>query len=178
MGFRRVKMLTNGDYWQPLRLSSNTPLVLTLGAQFNNVIYRFGEDLKPIEVQVAAQYSETGDNLNFIAYLQRNPGSPIAAGSCSFSIDQMTGDGLWASISNDVLTGTEDNEGRWTSIVPAADVITNLCMGKTTLRVRATLQRASKVYRREVFINHLGIGEAASFFRSKILRLETFKKDE
>jgi hypothetical protein len=178
MATRRVKILTSGSWWQPIKLSASFPTMAALGPQFNCIMTRLGADVAPIGVQLAAQYSEAGDQLNFIAYLQRVPGRPMNAASCSFSVDQMTGDGLWAQVSTDAIAGVKDATNRFIATVPAANIITDLCMGKTTLRVQAEILRLGKRYRQETFINHLGIAEAASYFRQKILRLEAFKKDE
>jgi hypothetical protein len=65
---------------------------------------------------------------------------------------------------NDSVAGTQDALGRWVGSIPAEDVIANLCMGKST-RVQVIMQRTGKTHRREIGVNHLGIGEAASWMR-------------
>lgn len=175
MGLRRAQMLTSTNYWQEVKLAFNSPVAVTP----NNVICtRFSSELQPIEMQLWAQYSETMDNINVIAYLQRVPGRIIPAGSCTFSLTEFSGDGTWMPVNGDSVIGTQDLMERWVGIIPASDVITNICMGKSTIRVKAVLQRAGKTYSKDIYLNHLGIGEAMSFFRNKILQIETGKKDE
>lgn len=171
-------MLSNGHYWQPLGLVANAPIVITPQHQFNSIIYRFGFELEPIKIQIWAKYSDSGDQLNFIAYLERVAGRPINSGSCSLAVYQVSGNNLWSDVSVDVVIPTKDSQNRWLASVNASDVITNLCMGKTTLRVVATMTRGLKTFKKEIYVNHLGIADAAAYFRSKILRLEAFKKDE
>jgi hypothetical protein len=168
-------MLTATNYWQSLQSGFSAPLAVSSG---NSIVTRLSTERKPIETILAAQYSQTGDEINVIAYLQRIVGRPIQAGSCTFSITELTGDGDWMPVVTDSINGTEDLIGRWVGVIPAGDVITNLCMGKSTLRVKATLQRAGKTFVKEIYVNHLGIGEAASWLRNKVLYLETTKKDE
>jgi hypothetical protein len=168
-------MLTSTNYWQEVNLAFNLPLAV---APQTVICTRLSSGVNPISVQLAAQYSETGDNLNVMAYLQRVVGRPIQAGSCTFSLTEITADGTWSAVNTDTVLGTEDAIGRWVGVIPAGDVITNLCMGKSTLRVKATLQRAGKTFTKDIYVNHLGIGEAMGFFRNKILHIETGKKDE
>ena len=175
MALRRAQMLTSTNYWQEVNLAFNLPLAV---APQTVICTRLSSGVNPISVQLAAQYSQTGDNLNVVAYLQRVVGRPIQAGSCTFSLTEITGDGTWSAVNTDTVLGTEDAIGRWVGVIPAGDVITNLCMGKSTLRVKATLQRAGKTFTKDIYVNHLGIGEAMGFFRNKILHIETGKKDE
>ena len=175
MALRRAQMLTSTNYWQEVNLAFNLPLAV---APQTVICTRLSSGVNPISVQLAAQYSETGDNLNVMAYLQRVVGRPIQAGSCTFSLTEITADGTWSAVNTDTVLGTEDAIGRWVGVIPAGDVITNLCMGKSTLRVKATLQRAGKTFTKDIYVNHLGIGEAMGFFRNKILHIETGKKDE
>lgn len=168
-------MLTSTDYWQEVKLAFNAPLAVTP----NNVICtRFSSELRPIEMQLWAQFSETMDNINIIAYLQRSPGRIIPAGSCTFSLTEFSGDGTWMPVNGDSVIGTQDSMERWVGVIPASDVITNICMGKSTLRIKATMQRSGKPFVKDIYVNHLGIGEAMSFFRNKILHIEAGKKDE
>ena len=175
MALRRVQMLTETTYWQSIQSGFSAPLAVSAG---NSIVTRLSTERKPIEIQLAAQYSQTNDNINVIAYLQRIVGRPIQAGSCTFTLTEMTGDGVWSPIITDSVVGTEDSFGRWVGVIAANDVITNLCMGKSTLRVKAVLQRAGKTYSKDIYVNHLGIGEAMGFFRTRILQIETGKKDE
>lgn len=168
-------MLTETPYWQSIQSGFSAPLAVSEG---NSILTKLSTEQKFIEVKLAAQYSQTGNNLNIIAYLQRIVGRPIQAASCAFTVTEVTGDGAWAPIGTESLLGTEDAMGRWVGIIPAGDVITNLCMGKSTLRIKAVLQRAGKTFTKDIYVNHLGIGEAMSFFRNKILHIETGKKDE
>ena len=175
MALRRAQMLTSTNYWQEVNLAFNLPLAV---APQTVICTRLSSGVNPIAVQLAAQYSQTNDNLNVMAYLQRVVGRPIQAGSCTFSLTEIAGDGTWSAVNTDTVSGTEDAIGRWVGVIPSGDVITNLCMGKSTLRVKATLQRAGKTFVKEIYVNHLGIGEAASWLRNKVLYLETTKKDE
>lgn len=175
MALRRVQMLTETTYWQSIQSGFTAPLAVSAG---NSIVTKLSTERKPIEIMLAAQYSETGDNINVIAYLQRIVGRPIQAGSCTFSLTEMTGDGTWSAVNTDAVSGTEDSIGRWVGVISAGDVITNLCMGKSTLRVKATLQRAGRTFTKDIYVNHLGIGDAMGFFRTRILQIETGKKDE
>lgn len=175
MALRRTQMLTSTNYWQEVKLAFNSPLAVAPGTV---ICTRLEAQTKPIEMQLWAQFSETMDNINVIAYLQRVPGRIIPAGSCTFSLTEFSGDGTWTPVNNDSVVGTQDSMERWVGVIPASDVITNICMGKSTLRVKAVLQRAGKTYSKDIYVNHLGIGEAMGFFRTRILQIETGKKDE
>jgi len=168
-------MLTSTDYWQEVKLAFNASLVVTP----NNVICtRLSSQLKPISLQLWAQYSQTGDNLNVIAYLQRGAGRPIKAGSCSLTLAELSGDGTWSEINSDSVVATEDSLSQWVAIIPASDVITNPCEGKSTVKITAVMQRAAQTFKKEIYLNHLGIGEAAAWLRNRMNYVETTKKDD
>jgi hypothetical protein len=175
MALRRVQMLTETPYWQSLGFPYGQPLAVTEG---NAIVTRLSTEPRPVTVQLAAQYSQSGDNLNLIAYLERIPGVVIQAGSAQFVLTELSGDGSWTAGMTDSIIGTIDALGRLTASLPAQDVITNLCMGKSTLKVQVIMQRAGKSYKKEIYVNHLGIGEAAAWLKNKVNFLETTKKDE
>lgn len=168
-------MLTETDYWQSLGFPYGRPLAVSAG---NAIVTRLSTEPRPVTVQLAAQYSQTGDDLNLVAYLERIPGVLIQAGSAQFTLTELSGDGAWTAGMTDSVAGTVDALGRWTASLPAEDVITNLCMGKSTLKVQVIMQRAGKTYRKEIYVNHLGIGEAAAWMRNKLNFIEATKKDE
>lgn len=175
MALRRVQMLTETTYWQAIQSGFTAPLAVSAG---NSIVTRLSTERKPIEIQLAAQYSQTGDNINIIAYLQRIVGRPIQAGSCTFTLTEMTGDGVWSPIITDSVVGTEDSFGRWVGVIASNEVITNICMGKSTLRIEAVMQRAAQSFKKEIYVNHLGIGEAAAWLRNRLNYVEATKKDE
>lgn len=175
MALRRTQMLTSTNYWQEVKLAFNSPLAVAPGTV---ICTRLETQTKPIEMQLWAQYSESGNNLNLIAYLQRIPGRPIQAGSCTFTLTEISGDGVWAPINTDAVVATEDALGRWLVVIPSSDVITNICMGKSTLRIEAVMQRAAQNFKKEIYVNHLGIGEAAAWLRNRMNYVEATKKDE
>lgn len=168
-------MLKAENYWQAINLAFNKPLAVS---PVNAICVKLSSGPSPTEVQLAAQYSQSGDNVNIIAYLQRIPGRPIKAGACTFSVSEMTGNGLWNPVSTGSFIASEDSLNRWTVIIPASTVISNLCMGKSTLKIIASLMRQSKTYTKEIYVNHLGVADAMAYFRNKIQVLETSKKDE
>lgn len=175
MALRRVQMLTETTYWQSIQSGFTAPLAVSAG---NSIVTKLSTERKPIEMQLAAQYSQTGDNINVIAYLQRIPGRPIQAGSCTFTLTEISGDGVWASVNTDSVGATEDALGRWAAVILSGDVITNVCMGKSTLRIEAVMQRAAQSFKKEIYVNHLGIGEAAAWLRNRMNYVEATKKDE
>jgi hypothetical protein len=168
-------MLTSTNYWQEVKLAFNSPLAVAPGTV---ICTRLETQTKPIEMQLWAQYSESGNNLNLIAYLQRISGRPIQAGSCTFTLTEISGDGVWAPVNTDAVVATEDALGRWLAVIPSSDVITNICMGKSTLRIEAVMQRAAQSFKKEIYVNHLGIGEAAAWLRNRMNYVEATKKDE
>jgi hypothetical protein len=175
MALRRVQTLTETTYWQSIQSGFTAPLAVSAG---NSIVTRLNTEITPVEMQLWAQYSESGNNLNLIAYLQRIPGRPIQAGACTFTLTEISGDGVWASVNTDAVIATEDALGRWLAVIPAGDVITNICMGKSTLRIEAVMQRAAQTFKKEIYVNHLGIGEAAAWLRNRMNYVEATKKDE
>lgn len=175
MSLRRVQMLNNTEYLQSLRLNFNAPLVVV-----NNNLICIKRDFekKEIQVQIAAQYSQNGDNINLIAYLQKSSPFTIKASSCVFTISELVGDGTWNVIQTDVINGSENSEFKWTATISASSVISNVCMGKSTLKIQAKIIKINKSYANEIFINHLGLAEAAHWMRNKLNYLEAIKKDE
>jgi hypothetical protein len=178
MALRYVEMLTNTNYWQPLRLKFNAPVVVTPQAQGNQILARREFIQKETQVQLAAQYSQTGDSINLIAYLQKVSPYVLKAGSCTFTVSELLGDGTWSAAQTDIISGTENLFGEWTAIVPAGDLISNVCMGKSTLKIKASLVQVNKTFTKEIFVNHLGIGEAAQWMRNRLNYVEATKRDE
>lgn len=178
MALRRVQSLVNLPYWQPIKLGFNLPLVVTPESQGNAIVTRMPATVAPIQMQLAAQYSETGNNINLIAYLERIPGRALVAGSCTFTLTELTGDGLFQPINTDTLPGTPNAANQWLGVIPAGDVITNVCMGKSTLKIQCVMTRANKTFKKEIYVNHLGIGEAAAWLRTRLNYVEATKKDE
>lgn len=174
MALRKVQMLTSTDYWQPLGLKFNAPLVVT---PQNVILTKRDFVQKEIIVQLAAQYSQTGDNINLLAYLQKVPPYVLKAGSCTFTVSELLGDGTWSVVQIDTISATENALFQWTATIPAGDVISNVCMGKSTLKIQASLLQVTKTFKKEIFVNHLGIGEAAQWMRNRLNYVEATKKD-
>ncbi len=175
MALRRAQMLTSTNYWQEVNLAFNLPLAV---APQTVICTRLSSEVKPIAVQLAAQYSQTGNQINLIAYLERIPGRPIVAASVQFTVTEILGDGTWNPSTTQTVAGTQDLSRRWIAQIPADDVIQNVCMGKSTLKVFAVIQRAGNTYKKEIYVNHLGIGEAAAWLRNRLNYVETTKRDE
>ena len=155
MAIRRVQMLTETTYWQSLGFSYGQPLAISAG---NAIVTKLATETNPIVVQLAAQYSQTGDQISIIAYLQRIPGRVIPAGSVQFIVTESSEDGLWNPTTTQIVVGTQDLTHRWIAQIPAGNVV-----GNTTLKIQAVIQQTGKTYRKEIYVNHLGI--YGSFFR-------------
>jgi hypothetical protein len=175
MALRRAQMLTSTNYWQEVNLAFNLPLAV---APQTVICTRLSSGVNPISVQLAAQYSQTGNEINLLAYLERLLGQPMLAASAQFAVTELLGDGSWNPLTTETISGTQDMALRWIAQIPAGDVIQNICMGKSTLKVQVVIQRVGKTYKKEIYVNHLGIGEAAAWLRNKTNYLETAKKDE
>jgi hypothetical protein len=175
MAIRRVQMLTETTYWQALGFPYGQPLAVSAG---NAIVTRLSTEPRPITVQLAAQYSQTGNQINLIAYLERIPGQVIPAGSVQFTVTEISGNGAWNPATTQTVAGTQDLTRRWIAQIPADDVIQNVCMGKSTLKVFAVIQRAGNTYKKEIYVNHLGIGEAAAWLRNRLNYVEATKRDE
>jgi hypothetical protein len=176
---RFVEMLTNTNYWQPLGLSFNAPLVITPQSHGNVICTsRRSLEKKEIQVQLAAQYSQSGDNINLIAYLQKVSPYVLKAASCTFTVSELLGDGTWSVVQTDTVAGVENLSYQWTATLPASDAIANVCMGKSTLKVQASLLQRGKTFTKEIFVNHLGIAEAAQWMRNRLNYVEATKRDE
>lgn len=163
----------------PLK-TSITGVVLSFCGQYNSLLLtkRHKSRLKSdYQVNLHGKFDvDNFDGVYLVSSLSVD-GKDLSIGSVEFKVYLVSTDNSWSETLIDTLSGSISNN-KATAFLPSASIDPIYLDGSLTISVEAVITRQSDVFKKKVFLNHLGIYE--SFFRLKqdVDFLDITKKDE
>lgn len=179
MASRRIKMLTNNNYTQPLKICFKRKMVICPNSAYNSILVKYNhkpctDDLK---IQSWAKFdAENFDGIQVFAGLFKNKGFKSAA-SCTFSIYSISVDDNWTETLLSTQSGTALGDGRFRGIFNEASLNPAEQTGEITFKLEVELTRLGKTYSETYFFNHLGIYGSFIRLSQEVDFLSITKKD-
>ncbi|NDD83812.1 hypothetical protein EBZ38_05940 [bacterium] len=179
MASRRIKMLTNNNYVQPLKLCFKNKMIISPGSAYNSIVTKYnhkacnGTDLK---IQSWAKFdAENFDGIQVFAGLFKK-GFKSAA-SCTFRIYSISVDDNWTETLLSTQSGVSLGDGRFRGIFNEASLNPAEQTGEITFKLEVELIRLGKSYSETYFFNHLGIYGSFIRLSQEVDFLSITKKD-
>lgn len=179
MASRRIKMLTNNNYTQPLKICFKRKMVVCPNSAYNTILVKYNhkpctDDLK---IQSWAKFdAENFDGIQVFAGLFKNKGFKSAA-SCVFSIYSISVDDNWTEALLSTQSGTALGDGRFRGIFNESSLNPAEQTGEITFKLEVELTRLGKTYSETYFFNHLGIYGSFIKLSQEVDFLSITKKD-
>lgn len=179
MASRRIKMLTNNNYTQPLKICFKRKMVVCPNSAYNSILVKYNH--KPctddFKIQSWAKFdAENFDGIQVFAGLFKNKGFKSAA-SCTFSIYSISVDDNWVETLLSTQSGTALGDGRFRGIFNEASLNPAEQTGEITFKLEVELTRLGKTYSETYFFNHLGIYGSFIRLSQEVDFLSITKKD-
>jgi hypothetical protein len=181
MASRRVMMLTNNQYVQPLKLSFNNKKVITPNAAYNSIVTKVSFEKptnKDFKVKAWMRFnSDTFDGVQMIGSLFRGKSAKTIA-SCTFRIYSVDINNTWAETLLVTTTGSDVGENRFSANTPESTLAPTTLTGELTYKLEVEITRLGKTYSDIFYFNHIGIYDTAIRLRKRIDFLAITKLDE
>lgn len=130
-----------------------------------------------IEVTLWAQFNTSSfDGINLVGFLTKNA-EPISSSGCIFDIYSVSNDGLWAEFFVASVVGTLSGQ-KFVASIPQSALNPVELDGDVTLAIKMTLRRASTVFSKKIYVNHLGVYDSIVRLRDEVEFQFITKKDE
>lgn len=171
---RRIHATINNKYVQPLKLGISSRLVVSPNNSYNSILLRNTHrpfDPNALDLNIWAKFDTNDfDGIHLIGSLTKN-GVAKAIGSISFDIYKVSIDNNWTETLLFQTTGTP------ASVTQAQLGSSNQLDGELTLAIYATAVRGKRIYKKKIYLNHLGSYDSIVRLRNKVKFLEIIKKD-
>jgi hypothetical protein len=180
MATRRIKMLTNNNYTQPLKVCFKKKVVITPNAAYNSIVTNVKHRACPTDdfkIQSWAKFdAENFDGIQVFAGLFKRKSFGSAA-SCTFKIYSISVDDNWTETLLSTQSGTALGDGRFRGIFNEASLNPVEQTGEITFKLEVELTRLGKTYSETYFFNHLGIYGSFIRLSQEVDFLSITKKD-
>jgi hypothetical protein len=181
MASRRVMMLTNNHYVQPLKLSFNNKKVITPNAAYNSIITKVSFEKptnKDFKVKAWMRFnSDTFDGVQMIGSLFRGRSTKTIA-SCTFRIYSVNVDNTWAETLLVTATGSDVGGNKFSASTPESSLAPTALTGELTYKMEVELTRLGKTYTDAFYFNHIGIYDSFIRLKNDVEFLDVTKLDE
>lgn len=181
MASRRVMMLTNNQYVQPLKVSFNSKKVIASNAAYNSIVTKVSfEKPQRRDYQVKAWLrfnSNTFDGVQLIGSLSRGKSTKQIAG-CTFKIYSIDITDTWDETLLTTVSGTAISNNRFSASVAGATLAPADLTGEITYKIEVDVTRLGKTYSDVFYFNHLGIYDSFIRLKQDVEFLDITKLDE
>jgi hypothetical protein len=180
MASRRVAMLTNSQYIQPLKLSFNNKKVITPNAAYNSIVTKVSFE-KPqnrdFKVKAWLRFnSNTFDGVQLVGSLVRGKDTKTIA-NCTFKVYSIDLTDSWVETLRTTVSGTAISGNRFSASVLEAALAPADLTGEITYKIEVTVTRFGKAYSDVFYFNHLGIYDSFIRLKNDLEFLDITKKD-
>ena len=181
MAARRIKMLTNNHYVQPLKVGFKNKMVLTPNASYNSIVvnlkHRASQE-SAFSVKAWLRFnSNTFDGVQMVGSLVRGRDAKTIA-TCTFKIYSVDVTDTWAETLLLTASGTAVNQTKFTASAPESALNPTTLTGELTYKMEVEITRLGKVYSDVFYFNHIGIYDTTVRLRKRIDFLAITKLDE
>lgn len=180
MANRRVMMLTNNQYVQPLKVSFNNKKVITPSAAYNSVVTKVTyEKPQKRDYQVKAWLrfnSDTFDGVQLVGSLVRGKDTKTIAG-CTFKVYSIDLTNSWIETLCTTVSGTAISGNRFSASVLESALAPADLAGEITYKIEVNITRLGKMYSDVFYFNHLGIYDSFIRLKNDVEFLSITKKD-
>lgn len=181
MATRRIKMLTNNNYTQPLKLRAGRKLVITPNCSYNSILFtqkHRGFIPSNETVSVWAKFNtNTFDGIQMVAWLEDLDHNLLSSAQCQFKVYYVDVTDNWGQTLIYTTSATLSN-GKWVAAPTQANLGAVNCLdGERTLMIEATLSKWGKLYSKKIYVNHLGIYDSIIRLKNEIEFLSITKQD-
>jgi len=181
MASRRVMMLTNNQYVQPLKLSFNNKKVITPNAAYNSIVTKVSFEKptdKDFKVKAWMRFnSDTFDGVQMIGSLFRGKSAKTIA-SCTFRIYSVNVDNTWAETLLVTVAGSNVGGNKFSASTPESSLAPTALTGELTYKMEVELTRLGKTYTDAFYFNHIGIYDSFIRLKNDVEFLDITKLDE
>ena len=181
MASRRVTMLTNSQYVQPLKVSFNNKKVIAAGAAYNSIVTKVSYE-KPqkrdYKVKAWLRFnSNTFDGVQLVGSLVRGKDTKTIAG-CTFKVYSIDLTNSWVETLRTTVSGTSIPGNRFSASVLEAAIAPASLTGEMTYKIEVDVTRLGKLYSDVFYFNHLGIYDSFIRLKNDVEFLDITKLDE
>lgn len=180
MANRRVTMLTNNQYVQPLKVSFNNKKVITPNAAYNSIVTKVTyEKPQKRDYQVKAWLrfnSDTFDGVQLVGSLVRGKDTKKIAG-CTFKVYSIDLSNSWVETLRTTVSGTAISGNRFSASVLESALAPADLTGEITYKIEVDITRLGKTYSDVFYFNHLGIYDSFIRLKNDVEFLDITKKD-
>jgi hypothetical protein len=181
MASRRVMMLTNNQYVQPLKLSFNNKKVITPNAAYNSIVTKVSFEKptnKDFKVKAWMRFnSDTFDGVQMVGSLFRGKSNKTIT-SCTFRIYSVDVDNTWAETLLVTATGSDVGDNKFSASTSESSLAPTALTGELTYKMEVEITRLGKIYTDIFYFNHIGIYDTTVRLRKRIDFLAITKLDE
>jgi len=178
MASRRVTMLTNNQYVQPLKVSFNNKKVIAAGAAYNSIVTKVSyEKPQKQDYKVKAWLKFNSDTLNgvqLLGSLVRGKDTKTIAG-CTFKIYSIDLTDSWVETLRTTVSGTPISGNRFSASVLESALAPSELTGEITYKIEVQVTRLGKVYSDVFYFNHLGIYDSFVCLKRETEYLDVIK---
>lgn len=180
MANRRVTMLTNNQYVQPLKVFFNNKKVITPNAAYNSIVTKVTyEKPQKRDYQVKAWLrfnSDTFDGVQLVGSLVRGKDTKTIAG-CTFKVYSIDLSNSWVETLRTTVSGTAISGNRFSASVLESALAPADLTGEITYKIEVDITRLGKTYSDVFYFNHLGIYDSFIRLKNDVEFLDITKKD-
>ena len=181
MASRRVTMLTNNQYIQPLKVSFNNKKVITPNASYNSIVTKVSFEKpqnKDYKVKAWLRFnSNTFNGVQLVSSLVRGKDAKIIAG-CTFKVYSIDLTDAWVETLRTTVSGTAISGNRFSASVLEAALAPADLTGEITYKIEVIITRLGKTYSDIFYFNHLGIYDSFIRLKNDVEFLDITKLDE
>ncbi len=183
MATRRIRSTINNRYIQPLKLMVGRKIVLTMGADYNSVLFTKKHKAKNAsdyyKTKVWAKFNGVNfDGIHMVANLLAPNDKVANSASCVFKVYYVDPSDNWNQTLVYTTPGTLSNK-KWIASATQANLGPSTELdGERSLMIEATIMRLGKEYKSSVYVNHLGIYDSLFRLKEEVEFLFITKKDE
>lgn len=182
MAARRIKMLTNNHYVQPLKVCFKNKLVLTPGASYNSIVtnvkHKACQD-SDFSVKAWMRFNTDAFDGSFQVYSALIKNSQIkSTSSCTFRVYEINPSDLWQETLKATIIGTPMTNGAFNGIVLESSILPTIADGEFTFKLEIEMVRQNKKFIDIYYFNHLGVYDSIVRLRKQVNFLALTKLDE
>jgi hypothetical protein len=181
MASRRVMMLTNNQYVQPLKVSFTNKKVITPNAAYNSIVTKSSFEKptnKDFKVKAWMRFnSDTFDGVQMVGSLFRGKSNKTIV-SCIFKIYSVDVDNTWAETLLVTATGSDVGDNKFSASTSELSLAPTALTGELTYKMEVEITRLGKTYTDVFYFNHIGIYDTTVRLRKRIDFLAITKLDE